>query len=146
MLPEAIELTVTDQGKPCCGALVRVELLATRKNNFSSYWGPTDAEGKVCIERAELVIEGEQEGELFLMDYGHPEKDFAGQIRISVASRDAIARALKAFGEWSGCFPFRSGYETMLKNGLARWDTGQIVDPCVTGHAIGAAPILIFEK
>ena len=146
MLPESLEFSVEDRGRPCAGALVSVTLVATRKNNFHSTWGPTDDSGRLTICRQDLIEEGEKDGELFLMDYGHPEQDFSGQIEVRVAQKEDIERALKAYAEFSPYTPFRPGYEAMLRDALATFASGRVVSPVVSGRAIGEIVTLIFPR
>jgi hypothetical protein len=49
MLPDKLEILVEDHNLPCVGVLVNVVLIATRKNNFHSFWGPTNDEHVVGL-------------------------------------------------------------------------------------------------
>lgn len=146
MLPESIEISVFDGARPCPGALVRVELLVSRKNNFNNAWGPTNDHGKLTVNWQGLIEEGEKDAKAFIMDYGHPEGDFSGTIRIRVMKKEAILRAVKAYAEFSPYFTYRPGHEAMLKTGLACWDSGAIVAPSVTAQSSDPTVALICEK
>ncbi len=144
MLPDTIDVTVTDRGSPCCGALIKVELVATRKNNFWSTWGPTDVQGKVTIRGQELLDEGLKDRDFFLMDYGHPDADFSGQIRLRVATKDDLQRAIKAYGEFSPYCAFRPGYLAMMESALRAWNGGTLQSPRISAATASSGVQLIL--
>jgi len=146
MLPTSLELSIEDRGRPCAGAVVKVKIYATRKNNFQSIWGPTDERGSLTIQREALIEEGKKDAEFAMMDFGQPELDFAGQIEISVMKKEAIERALKGYAEYCRYITFRPGYEAMLHDALAACESGQIVSPVISGRAIGEVVTLVFPR
>jgi hypothetical protein len=96
-LPESIEVSVKADGQPLEGVLVRVCILTTSKNNFHSQYGPTDDNGRVLITRAALLAEAKRDQELFVMDYGDPEINFAGVVEVSIFGKDDLSRAIDAY-------------------------------------------------
>ena len=146
MLPQQIAIEVHEGTKPCAGVLVNVTLVTTRKNDFRSMWGPTDAAGKLTVTRQELLDEGMKDREFFLMDYGHPELDFSGEIRLRVAREADLGRALAAYAQFSPGFPYRTGYAAMLQLGLDEWQSGPMRSPEISASADDTAVTLVIER
>ena len=96
-LPEFIEVTVKVDGKPLEGVLVHVRIHTTSKNNFHSQFGPTDDNGRVLITRAALISAAKRDQELFVMDYGDPEANFAGEVVVSIFGKDDLSKAINAY-------------------------------------------------
>ena len=96
-LPNTIEVSVKADGKPLDGVLVRVCIVTTSRNNFHSQFGPTDDNGRVVITRAALIAEAKRDQELFVMDYGDAENNFAGEVVVSIFGKDDLSRAINAY-------------------------------------------------
>lgn len=79
---------------------VTVALRMSRKNNFRSAHGPSDARGHIAIGRSVITDRAQRDRDTFPMDYGAIEADWTGEIEIEVMSRDAIGQALQAVETW----------------------------------------------
>src|SRR5215831_12831845 len=95
-LPDSIRIEASAGGQSLAGIFVSVEIKTIRKNHFILTFGPTDAVGKITISKDDLMREGEALHRFFLMDYGHPEADFSGEMVIAALDVDALDRAIKA--------------------------------------------------
>lgn len=95
-LPERIDIRVLADGRPASGMFVSVTLRTTRKNDFGLGFGPTSDDGGLQITRDDLLREAEKERRLFIMDYGHPEDDFSGEILVKPLNREALQQAIAA--------------------------------------------------
>jgi hypothetical protein len=99
-LPDRVRATITCDGRPIPGLFVSVRIAASRKNDFSSAFGPTDATGTIAVTRSELLREAERDRQFFIMDYGHPELDYAGVIYVTPMNREALGRAVQAYHQF----------------------------------------------
>jgi len=92
-----------------------VTLLTSKKNPFSSLFGPADRGGRLSVTRGQLLDESLKTLALFPMDYTHPEVDWTGRIAIRVANRNDIDRALNAFRLYRGGYGYPAGYDEDLR-------------------------------
>lgn len=114
-LPERLQVRLLADGTPVKGMFVRVTIKTTRKNDFVLGFGPSDEEGMLQISRAQLLREAEKERRLFVMDYGHPEADFAGEISVRALSREDLQRAIVAYDLYQGVSPYAPEYAENLQ-------------------------------
>jgi hypothetical protein len=121
-LPDRISIRVDADGKPAAGMFVRVTLQMARKNDFSLGFGPSDIAGRLNISREDLLLEAEKERRLFVMDYGHPERDFGGELSIQPLNREALARAIAAYELYHDETEFPAGYVDMLREASTNLD------------------------
>ena len=117
-LPEQIEVTVKADGKPLEGVLIQLSILTTFKNDFVLIFGPTGVDGKLIINRDEMITQARRDQELFIMDYGDPEIDFSGELLVSVFGKEAIKRAIDVYPLFKDAFEFPTGYLTQLHRAL----------------------------
>ena len=109
-LPEQLTIRVQANGKPVAGMFVVIRIMTTRKNNFGLGFGPTSAEGQLLITRDDLLLEADKDKRFFIMDYGHPEADFAGEIVVSPLNRDALQRAVEAYDLYKDAWSYPPDY------------------------------------
>lgn len=105
-LPEQIEVTATVDSKPLEGVLILVTIVTTYKNDFHLLFGPTDDKGRLVITRDEMIREAQRERELFLMDYGDPEINFAGELVISIFGREKLKNAITVYPDFKDVVEF----------------------------------------
>jgi hypothetical protein len=144
MLPESLEISVTLDGQPCAGVAVTVGLVATRKNDFTSVWGLSDRLGKIIVSGRDLLDEAKESAKLFIMDYGDPERDFSGKIRLRVMRKEDIDGALKAYEQYSPHISYRPGYRAMLDGALAFYKNEPAAFPVATGLAVAGSATIIY--
>ena len=114
-LPDAIELEVQADGEPRAGVWVDLQLVMTRKNAFNSSHGPSDARGRLTIHRSVILEWARLDKQMFIMDYGDEEADWAGFMRIQPMGRAALQRALGGIREWEKYMPYPEGYADGLR-------------------------------
>jgi hypothetical protein len=144
MLPEFLEILVTLDGQPCAGVGVTVGLVATRKNDFTSVWGPSDRLGKIIITGRDLLADAKQSAKLLIMDYGDPERDFSGKIRLRVMRKEDVDAALKAYEQFSPHISYRSGYRAMLDGALGFYKGQPDAFPIATGLATSGSAAIVY--
>ncbi len=118
-LPDALHVRLRANGVPVSGLFVLVRVKAARKNDFSSLHGPSGADGRVTATRERIVAEAGRDAQLFLMDYGHPEADAAGELEVTPLDRQATERALAAYELFRAVTEFPAGYSEALGRSLA---------------------------
>jgi hypothetical protein len=114
-LPECLHATVSSSGRPVSGLFVRVRIATSRKNDFANGFGPSDAAGNISVTREDLLREAERDRNLFIMDYGHPEHDYAGCIDVTPMNREALIRALDAYHQFQVASEFPPLYPEHLQ-------------------------------
>jgi hypothetical protein len=113
-LPEHIEVTVKAGGEPLEGLLIQLSILTTFKNNFVLLFGPTGVDGKLIINRDEMITQALRDQELFMMDFGDPEIHFSGELLVSVFGKEAIARAINVYPDFKDVYEFPTGHLDQL--------------------------------
>lgn len=113
-LPRSIRAIILVGGAPASGLAVYTSIKTMRKNAFGCIWGPSDVNGQIVIDGADLLRQAEVERHAFIMDYGHPEGDGAGRIEVSVIDIDDLDRALKAYEIFSTGLEYAAGYHAMI--------------------------------
>jgi len=114
-LPERLEVRVLVDGTPTVGMFVCVTIRMTRKNDFGLGFGPTNEEGELMISREDLLREAEKERRLFIMDYTHPEDDFAGEVVVTPLNREALAQAITAYDTYQQVTPYPPRYAEQVQ-------------------------------
>lgn len=123
-LPERIDVRVIADGRPVAGMFVCVTVRTTRKNDFGLGFGPTNKEGELVIWRHDLIREAEKERRLFIMDYGHPEYDFAGEVVVTPLNREALRQAITAYDTYHEVTPYPPLYAQQMeeaRTNLEQW-------------------------
>lgn len=121
-LPERIEIKVFADGRPAAGMFVCVTLRTTRKNDFGLGFGPTSEGGGLHISREDLLREAEKEQRLFIMDYGHPEDDFSGEIVVKPLNREALESAIAAYHTYHQVTPYPPRYAEQVQEARTALD------------------------
>jgi hypothetical protein len=119
-LPERVDIRVAADGKPAPGMFVCVTLRMARKNDFALGFGPSDQDGRVRISREDLLQEAEKERRFFIMDYGHPEEDFGGELVIKPLNRDDLAKATAAYEVYHDVTDYPPRHKDKLRDAAAR--------------------------
>ena len=114
-LPERIAIRVLADGRPVAGVFASVTIRTTRKNDFGLGFGPTNEDGGLVISREDLLREAEKERRLFIMDYGHPEDDFTGEIVVRALNREALQRAIAAYDAYHQVTPYPARYAEQIQ-------------------------------
>ncbi|HEX6650321.1 MAG TPA: hypothetical protein VF075_12300 [Pyrinomonadaceae bacterium] len=109
-LPEQIQLIATVDGNPLPGVLIQVSIVTSFKNNFHLLFRPTDDQGSVVITRGEMIKEALRDQQLFIMDYGDPETDFAGELVISIFGRERLKGAIKVYPDFKDVADYPPDY------------------------------------
>ena len=99
-MPGVTTVRVLVDGEPTEAMWVTVMLHMSRKNNFRSAHGPSDARGQVAIVRSVVIETAQRDRDTFPMDYGAIDADWTGDIEVAVMNRDAITKALDAVETW----------------------------------------------
>lgn len=124
-LPERIHIKVLADGRPAPGMFVCVTLRTTRKNDFGLGFGPTSEDGNLQISREDLLREAEKERRLFIMDYGHPEDDFSGEILVKPLNREALQQAIAAYDTYHQVTPYPQRYAEQVQEARACLEESQ---------------------
>jgi hypothetical protein len=114
-LPDRVRAIVTCDGRPIRGLFVSFRIATSRKNDFASAFGPSDATGTIVVSRSELLREAERDRQLFIMDYGHPELDYVGVIDVTPMNREALGRALEAYHQFQAHTHYPPRYAEHLR-------------------------------
>lgn len=114
-LPELVRATVTCNGRPIPGIFVRVRIATLRKNDFANAFGPSDATGTIVVTRSEILREAERDRQCAIMDFGHPELDYAGVIDVAPMNRDALGRAVEAYHQFQAYTQYPPLYAERLQ-------------------------------
>ena len=117
-LPEFIELTVKADGEPLDGVLVHVCIFTTSRNNFHSQFGPTDDSGRALITRDALLAAAKRDQELFVMDYGDPEANCAGEVVVSIFGKDDLSKAINAYPMFKDVADYPPNHLIQLRRAL----------------------------
>jgi hypothetical protein len=118
-LPERLEVQVLADEKRAAGMFVCVTIRTTRKSDFGLGFGPTNEAGELVILRSDLLREAEKERALFIMDYGHPEDDFAGEIVVKPLNRNALQQAITAYDTYQQVTPYPRCYGEQIQEARA---------------------------
>jgi hypothetical protein len=121
-LPERIDIKVLADGKPAGGMFVCLTLRATRKNDFALGFGPANEEGALRISRDDLLREAEKDRQLFIMDYGNPEEDFAGEILVKPLNREELERAAAVHDKYQQVTRYPARYAEQIREARATLD------------------------
>lgn len=119
-LPQKLLVHISTDGEPLPGMLALATIETNFKNPFTVLIGPTDAGGNAYLSREALLEQTESEGQLFLMDYGHPEANATGRIVIQLMLLPEIERALDAYEQFHLHTRYPEGYKDSL-NRAARF-------------------------
>lgn len=114
-LPERVRATVTCEGRPVPGTFVIFRIATSRKNDFANAFGPSDATGNIVVTRTQLLREAERDREFAIMDFGHPELDYAGHIEVTPMNREALVRALDAYHQFQAFTEYPPLYAERLQ-------------------------------
>jgi hypothetical protein len=132
---------------PMDSAYVRVQLRMRRKNDFHSIHGPADGGGSLDITSDEIMLEAERNKALFLMDYGHPQLDWNGEIVLRPLSLKDLNAALEAYTMFSSVTQYPPGYKDRLEH------SKQILERSVDGmlrvellEASASPATIVLEK
>jgi hypothetical protein len=120
ILPEAIHCTLTQDGLPLAGVLVRAIFKTNFKNDYSFIFAPTDSEGKTSLLKSGTISQALQQLNLALMDFGLLEQCFTGVIDLKVMTDNDIKQAINAYNIFKPALKFPTGYYEMLQYGLKR--------------------------
>jgi len=115
-LPDLLEVSLLANGQATAGLLLTLEICVTRRGNHSVWCQPSNGDGRVSVSRSYLLAECDKDMNLFLMDYGHPEGDFARRIVGRIATLADVKRALSGYKRYKGIYPFRDNYLTDLQH------------------------------
>lgn len=143
-LPEMIDIRVLADGRPAAGMFVCVTLRMTRKDDFGLGFGPTGEDGGLRVSREDLLREAEKERRLFIMDYGHPEDDFSGEILVKPLNRKALQQAIAAYDTYQLVTPYPPRYAEQVQKAHATLEQCEIAElsaevKCANGNVrIGA--------
>jgi hypothetical protein len=114
-LPESLHVKVTCDGRPIPGLFVRVRIATSRKNDFANAFGPSDTSGEIVVTRSQLLREAERDRQFFIMDFGHPELDYAGVIDVTPMNQEALGRAVEAYHQFQAYTEYPPLYAERLQ-------------------------------
>ncbi len=117
-LPERLDIRVLADGRPAAGMFVCVTIRTTR-NDFGLGFGPTSEDGGLQISREDLLREAEKERRLFIMDYGHPEDDFSGEVLVKPLNHEALQQAIAAYDTYHQVTPYPARYAEQIQEARA---------------------------
>lgn len=100
-LPELITVTCLQDGCPTEGRWISVTLPVRVKNEYGFIFGPSDAKGRITIDREALLAEAKETERTGLMDYAGLEGNWTGSLQIAALDVDGVDRALEAHAVWS---------------------------------------------
>ena len=109
-----ITIIIAADGRPLAGAPVNLTFVMGKKNNHNFVFGPSDTSGNICITDDEIRREAREAMGLFLTDYADIDAHWIGRFQAKPMNRDAIKRALSAYGQFRSYYEFPPGYEQML--------------------------------
>lgn len=113
-LPEELRFTVSADGRPLAGMLVKLEFPMAAKNPHRMVFGPSDPSGEIYITGYQITSEAKKTQDLFPMDYNRLEVGWDGRLRARPMSLSMIKRALSAFEKFGGQ-NYAPGYENHLQ-------------------------------
>lgn len=117
-IPEKIDCVVSKNGTPVMGLMFLAELKTIRKNPYTIVFGPTDREGRACLDRATIIQQADSQLNLALMDFEPLEKAFIGVVRVTVMQEDDVQNALRAYDLFKSVGNFSDQYKDDLKSAL----------------------------
>jgi hypothetical protein len=118
-MPDSITVRLLMDGAQVEGLWVRLSLVTTRNNDFSSGHGPSDPTGLVTIKALDVLRRAQLDQAMFPMDYGTVEADWDGTLELRVmnlAAMEAAIEAVETWGEqaWAYRRDVRDGLQTAL--------------------------------
>jgi hypothetical protein len=113
-LPEKLLLTVSADGQPFAGMLVKLEFPMSAKNPHHMVFGPSDSAGQITITGEQMSTEAKNTQDLFLMDYDQLESGWTGRLKVRPMNLPMIKRALAAYRTF-GSDQYAPGYENNLR-------------------------------
>jgi hypothetical protein len=121
-LPAKVKAEVLCNGRPTEGLFLWARIETSFKNDFSSLIGPSDARGFVSFTRDDLLLNGERDRTLFIMDYGHPEIHYTGFLNVVPASREELRRAIDAHRQFQQVVSFPPHHAEQLQEACLKLD------------------------
>jgi hypothetical protein len=118
-LPDSVSAVVKCGGHPTPGLFVDVRIATSSKNDFNCVFGPTDATGLLEFTRDDLLRQAARDRNLSLMDYGHPEANYAGRVEVSPMGRERLRGALRGYETWRSAAAFPPQYAERLRTALS---------------------------
>lgn len=115
MLPSKVILKATGKFQP--GIAIALSFGMARKNAFH-YTAFLGENGAAEIGREELLRAFNEDRKLFIMDYGEPNSDFAGDITGHILTTDEIERRIEGYAKFSKNYQFPSKYLDNLNKAL----------------------------
>jgi hypothetical protein len=115
-LPELVRAVVRCNQCALSGLFVQARIATSFKNDFYSLHGPADEAGVIAFSRDDLLREGNNDRNLFLMDYGHPESDYSGYLEVRPMGRESLRRALEAYELFKDVVTFPPDYAKQLEH------------------------------
>jgi len=114
-LPNKMRIRILADGRPLAGMFVRVDLKAKWRSDFSLGFGPSDEQGVLVITYEDLIRQARELCDFFIMDYGDPEKDLAGEIVVAAKNREALLRATEAYDSFQHVVQFPPRYAEQIQ-------------------------------
>jgi len=88
------------------------------KNNYWFLFGPSNSNGVIDIEWEQIVDRAHDTASFSVMDYASFEDSFNGDIIVELADDARLKRAISAFDQFSGFFPYPENYKSNIEAAL----------------------------
>src|SRR5262245_54195658 len=113
-LPKTLSLSAYANGDPLPGALFRIELPMSRKNDYVFLIGPADEAGRYEATGAQLEAETQRTNSLLLMDFVGLGAGWTGEINVQAVGRNGLRLARQGYDTWAAADVFPADYVDWL--------------------------------